>query len=240
MYLLGSVLFLLTYEVLDSTPDRNWNTIWRLIVAEYKANRVGVQYTNMTVLSFSNKKAPLKYYPKLKGKGAEVRDLVLPVLNVWKRFQKGTEQHLKIMSCLECQVELQAVLHAHASEVFLPPPSCKRFEALVVTFLQDYSILANMADREGKLLFSVTIKFHYLHHLAQRAWFLNPRKGCCMIDEDFVGQCKDLVAACCHGTEAHMVPLRFTERYCWGMYINMMYPLEELRPWTGGGAATLD
>ena len=177
----------------------------------------------MALQSFCNQTQPFKFYPKLKGRGAEVRDLVWPVLKVWKLFQKGTEQHLKVQSCLEYQVELQYLLHTHASETFLPPASCKRFEDLVVSFLKDYSLLANMADRESKLLFSVTIKFHYLHHLAQRAWFLNPRKGNCMIDEDFVGQCKDIAAACCHGAEAHAVPIRFTERYCWGMYINMMY-----------------
>ena len=85
--------------------------------------------------------------------------------------------------------------------------------------LKEYSVLANMADNDNKLLFSVAPKFHWLWHLAARAQFLNPRKGCTMLDEDFVGKCKDIVAACVHGTESHRVPQKFLEKYCWGKSI---------------------
>eukprot|EP00974_Lingulodinium_polyedra_P009748 934489-Lingulodinium_polyedra.AAC.1 len=98
-------------------------------------------------------------------------------------------------------------------------PSATKFKQLVNSFLKDYSLLANMADREKKLVFAVTPKFHWLWHLGDRSQYLNPRKGNTMLDEDFVGQSKDIVAACASGTEAHRVPAKFVERYSWGKYI---------------------
>ena len=59
----------------------------------------------------------------------------------------------------------------------------------------------------------------------KRAYYLNPRKGNTMIDEDFVGQCKDIVAACASGTEAHRVPTKVSERYTWGKYLLEEYGL---------------
>ena len=84
-------------------------------------------------------------------------------------------------------------------------------------------MLANYVGNHVKLLFSMPVKFHYLHHMAARAHLLNPRKGNTMIDEDFVGRCKELVAACAHATEARVVPEKFMERYIWGKYITMMH-----------------
>ena len=130
----------------------------------------------------------------------------------------------KIHKVLGTQVKIQSLLHEHKSEVCLSPSVAKAFQSLVNTFLKDYSILANHADNDKDLLFSVTPKFHYYYHMGQRALFLNPRKGNTMIDEDFVGQAKHIVASCAHGTEAHAVPEKFFERYVWGKYINMVYP----------------
>ena len=119
---------------------------------------------------------------------------------------------------------MQKILHDHSDEAFLPLPIAARFDNFVKAFLQEYTLLANRADRIPNLyLFSMTPKFHYLWHLGKRARFLNPRRGNTMVDEDFVGQCKDLVAACASGTEAHRVPEKFLERYNWGKHILLEY-----------------
>ena len=198
-------------------------TVWKAIVAAYKRGRVGVQYTNLSVGSFCNKDKPFSHYPKLKGKGAEVRDLVWPLHQAWVSMMSNTAHHRRIAKVLQLQVDIQSILHEHRSEVFLPGPAIKEFRKLVHELLREYSLLANQADRDGKFLWSVVVKHHYLHHMADRAAHLNPRKGNTMIDEDFVGQAKDLVAACSHGTESHCVPEKFLERYLWGKYIILKY-----------------
>ena len=98
-----------------------------------------------------------------------------------------------------------------------------KLKELVCLFLKEYSILANAADKDKKLLFSVAPKFHLLWHLGARAVFLNPRKGCTMLDEDYMGECREIVAAAVHGTVPHSVPQKFLEKYCCGKSIMLLY-----------------
>ena len=140
-----------------------------------------------------------------------------------KRFMKATAVHRRVLSVLKLQVQIQEVLHDHSEETFLPANVSQRFTSLVNTFLKEYTLLVNWADGQNKPLFPCSVKFHYIHHLGARVAFLNSRKGTTMVDEDFVGQRKHLVVACAQGTEAHVVPLKFSERYCWGKRIIMVY-----------------
>ena len=198
-------------------------TVWAAIVVEYRRHRVSQQYNNLNIGSFCTAATPFSAYPKLKGRGAEVRDLVLPLSVVWRSLMKDSARNRRVADVFDTQVQMQTMLHDHAHEVFLPPAKAKKFTQLVYSYLKEYSKLANEADKDKELLFSMVIKFHYLHHMGSRAPFLNPRKGNTMIDEDFVGKCKDIVAACAHGTEAHAVPEKFMERYIWGKWIVMTY-----------------
>lgn len=55
-----------------------------------------------------------------------------------------------------------------------------------------------------------------MFHLGERAMFVNPRRSSTLIDEDFVGKIKGLVAAAASGTEAHKVPNKVAEVYRYG------------------------
>ena len=84
MYLLGSVLWLLCFDILTGTPVQNMGKVWHHIVEEYKRPPATVcQYSNLTLKSFCNPDKWDTGYPKLKGKGAEVKDLVVPLYKVW-------------------------------------------------------------------------------------------------------------------------------------------------------------
>ena len=220
MYMLGSILMLLCYHVLPKRPQANMREVWQKLASYYKDGKVVCQFGNLTTNSFvTDTSAPHKHYPKLKGKGAEVRDLVWPMLEVWKQLGRGHAQYDRICQLLQHQVHMQSILHDNAEEVFLPKKDVHAFQREVCNFLKTYSLLANWADRSKLFVFSVTIKFHYMYHMGLRAEHLNPRLGCTMIDEDFVGRCKHVVAACANATEAHVVPEKFAERYIWGKYI---------------------
>ena len=125
------------------------------------------------------------------------------------RHKHKRDHHDMIGKVLGRQVEMQSILHNRAAETILPTNAAKSFTKLVNAFLKGYSLLANRADHDKVLLFALTPNFHYLYHLGQRDASLNPRKGNTMVDEGFVGQCKHLVSACAHGTEAAGVPERF-------------------------------
>eukprot|EP00974_Lingulodinium_polyedra_P061906 5975381-Lingulodinium_polyedra.AAC.1 len=62
-------------------------------------------------------------------------------------------------------------------------------------------------------------KFHWLWHLGDKAQFLNPQLGCCLIDEDFVGKIKTMAHSCASGTPAPLVPLSVVDKHRWAMHL---------------------
>ena len=76
-YFMGSVLYLLAFEILDGRPEENMGVVWKYIFKYYAANAVAVQYTNLSVASFSTKTATDKHFPCLKGRGAKQRTCLL-------------------------------------------------------------------------------------------------------------------------------------------------------------------
>ena len=72
-------------------------------------------------------------------------------------------------------------------------------------FLKHYTWLSNLALREGRTVFSVVPKFHYMCHLCQQARIINPRWTWCYGGEDFVGRISRLGHACLRGTASFKV-----------------------------------
>ena len=106
---------------------------------------------------------------------------------------------------------------------FLPKDISKTFQLVTDNILNKSSRLANAADRDGRLLFAMVPKFHWLWHLAQRSRFLNPRRGSTSIDETFVGIMKEIVKSSAHGTRAEAVPESVMEKYVLGMHFALKF-----------------
>ena len=87
-YLLGSVLWLLTYKMLDSTPIDNFEYIWEQLLIEYRKTAGGTEYTSLSIASFVNPDKHDTTYPRLKGRGCEVKSLVGPLCDIWARVKK--------------------------------------------------------------------------------------------------------------------------------------------------------
>ena len=88
----------------------------------------------------------------------------------------------------------------------------------IENLLKYYSLLCNWADSEGLVFFSMVPKFHWLWHLGDKAKYLSPQKGNCMVDEDYMGTIKTMVRSCAHGTPSHNAPHAVFEKYRWGLY----------------------
>lgn len=218
-WMAGSILWVLCYLCLPSTPEENMKNIWKVIVDTYRTSDAKTQYSNLTLSSFCDPKKPKAEYPKLKGRGAEVKDLMPCLLAVWDAFSDSiTYEYDIVRSMLVHQVELQRLLSEYSTDLFLTVPASTSVQMHVDQILHCYTHLANRADRvagdEG-LLWNVTPKFHWWWHWARRAIFLNPRKGNCFIDEDFVGGIKEIVARSTSGTTMELVPGKVMEKYQW-------------------------
>ena len=143
---------------------------------------------------FVDPEKPHTTYPKLKGRGAEIRDLVHPLLLTFQEFQRpNNENDGLVVQMLEYQVSLQRLLADHDRRAFLPTTEAARVLLYVESILQLYSRLAKMADDNDQCIFNIVPTHNFLWHFAYKARYLNPRKGNCMIDEDFVGVMKNIV-----------------------------------------------
>ena len=67
-------------------------------------------------------------------------------------------------------------------------------------------------DVEPKPLFNVTIKAHYILHIAMLSARLNPRLSMCYAGEDYMKHMKRIVKAVVNGTKAADVGNRLTDR----------------------------
>ena len=86
MYMLGAVLYMLCFHVLDGAPEDIMHGIWSDINDFYSKHKVQTQFSNLKIGSFHEP----GQYPKLKGKGAEIKDLVAPLSHVWNAKTRGS------------------------------------------------------------------------------------------------------------------------------------------------------
>ena len=138
-------------------------------------------------------------------------------------MNRGDPDHRRAYLVLEAPSDMQGILHSHSKEPILPLDVARRFKALVNTFREGYSLLANAADREGICLFSIAPKHHWLWHLGDRALLLNPRKACCLLDEDYVDKIKLVVAANSHGNPTHEIQNKVAEQYHYGFWFAICF-----------------
>ena len=213
-HMLGNVLWVLCYDILPGRPSDNMKSVWHDVDELYSGLGVPCRFSNITLSSFVDPDKAHSTYPKLRGKGAEIKDLVAPLLEVWKTHQRpghGEDAHVRRM--LSHQAKLQNLLSDTAAEPFLSEADAKQVMQCIEEVLRCYTLLANAADITNKVLWSITPKFHWLWHLGDRARLLHPRRGNCMIDEDFAGAIKQIVQSCAAGTESWKVPAALVDKY---------------------------
>ena len=138
-------------------------------------------------------------------------------------MRPGNTADRKVHSMLGKLCQIQDILHQYSAEAFLPVPVDTDFNDSIIKYLREYSSLAAEADKAHKLLWNIPPKFHWMWHLGARSKFLNPRRGNTLLDEDWMGKAKLIVQSVAHGTESHMVPLKFHEKYGWAKFLLMHY-----------------
>ena len=80
------------------------------------------QFSSLTLKSFCDVDKPRSAYPKLKGKGAEIKDLVEPLLMAFDKFRRvGHVDDDRVHASLREQVALQAIFAETSGDPFLPP-----------------------------------------------------------------------------------------------------------------------
>ena len=219
-YFYGSVLWLLCFRVLPHTPLQNLIDVFSQITANY--GNAPCRYTNLTMNMFCNGSDPPSAFPCLKGRAAECRHLGAALLQVWRRHHDASDpQHVQIRMALEASVNAEEILDAHPRDVRFPPDVRAAFQDNIFTYLLLFNSLADFYTAEGLKLFDITVKAHYLAHIALMSAFLNPRLAWTYSGEDFMHHSKRLFSACTRGCKPHLTSKKFSFRYLVGMHLMM-------------------
>ena len=223
MYFLGSILHILTFDIFATVDeDEAFHTIWTAILDEYRLQKTPVQFTSMSTSSFIPSTGRKSTYPKLKGRGAEIKGLALPLLAVWSKFKRDTVHDRKVQKALSLLCDMQHILDDWKEDAFMSTAASETFMNTTEDSLREYSYLGDQAGRSGKCLFSAVPKLHWLWHMAYRARWLNPRRVATFMDEDFVKYMKMIGERCTAGTQLHNVPISLMDKYRWGMFVESL------------------
>ncbi len=216
-YFLGSVLELLTHHVMDESPEKNLDRIWQMIQKAYRDNRISEKFDQLKVSMYKR----AGQFPSLKGKAAEVRHLLKPMLVVCEHFLDNTiKQHKEIKLALRMAIQMETTLDDHVGDFALPASVAATFSKAAEAFVNLNISLRN--HFKETLLFHFTIKYHYMYHIADMARYINPRCGWCYAGESLMHRVRILIQSSCRGVPAHAIGDKALKKYCLALAMSLL------------------
>ena len=173
----------------------------------------GSAYTRLDLKMFMDVKDATQY-PKLKGRGGQVKSLVEPLLRAWNDFMDQADAHdVRVRDLLEALLKISDIIGQTSKAIFMPEEDCQGLMETIEVFLALYTELGVRADDEFDFLFPGVPKLHWLWHMGFRAVWLHVRRVACWLDEDYMKFVKKLAASCSYGMKRHMVPHKLMTKY---------------------------
>ena len=158
------------------------------------------------------------HFPKLKGKAAEVRYFVIPLLIVFQRHMPADSViHRQVLLALRCSLIMEQILDEHAAEFVWAPQHADRFLQAALDFLSLQTGLGAHFQQQGRLLFLTTIKSHVPLHIALLARHQSPRLAWCYAGEDMMHRMRSMVGAAQRGTNPVLVVPKVMRKYLWAI-----------------------
>ena len=197
----GSILMFLVAHQLHGDREANLQLVWGMIKQFYIDHHTLYQYGNIRMTMF----APATgQFPRLKGRGAEVRGLGRPLLHVFRILMDASSmQQRQMRLALEFLAKLEDLLDQHTPNIWRwPAAASAAFLDATIKFLACQTALGGHFHGQGVLLFHCTIKSHIAIHLARMTKYLNPKLAWCYAGEDMMGKVRSLV----HGATASSPP----------------------------------
>ena len=226
----GNVLHLLCYDVLPNTPAANMQFVWKEIDRLYHERNTTSQFPHLELRSFCDPSKPHADFRLLKGKGAQVRHLVLILALIWRQhLRRGNRNDRHVEKLLDHLVLFYNCLDYTDCKgmhpFHLPKQIAKELLKHVEQFLWHYSFLAekSLTHVPAKCLWNITPTHHYFWHLAMQANDLNPRMSWCYANEDFVGKISTIGMSCRHGQVAASRSKSLMAKYILGIVLRMFH-----------------
>ena len=224
MYLFGSVLWILVYMLLPNSPEENMDAVETLLLQYFVDSREYGCFSNIKISMFTNPLTPRAKYPKLKGKAGEIKTLGPALLHVWSHYMDARNAvHRRIRATLQLTVEANAIVANNRGCFRMSGEDARRLRKVIFDFLSLYNALASyyMQAATAERLFDVTIKFHYLAHLALSADQMNFHLTWCFAGEDFMQHTKRLMTSAVRGNSPQSSSAKMMQKYLIAMHVAM-------------------
>ena len=167
------------------SASENMLRLWSEIVEYYMHHRISCRYSGLGLFQFTDPAKPKSDYPRLKGRGMEIKHIFEPLRACFKKYSNpGNDDDFKTNNCLDWMSELIKIFDEYADDMFFPKIAGDRILVLADDFLETYAILSNRATERGDLLWHVLPKHHVFWHLCFRCRYSHPRVGNCCLGED--------------------------------------------------------
>lgn len=155
-------------------------TVFERIKEIYSMNQTSCRYSTISLRMFVEPERPHDSRVVLKGKAAEVKDLVLPLLQIWRDNMDGTcLAHKQIEMLLSRSARAEQILEERRDDFVLRGAPYQEFRDNIEQYLLLLSALGRWHADRGQNLFTTTVKAHYMAHVAEAARHLSPRRSWC-------------------------------------------------------------
>lgn len=225
-YVFGSVLALLTCEVMPGSPQQNLDLLWSEIKHLYHQHNTKVRYRYLNKLTMFLRQNGT---PKLRGKAGEIRHFADIIVHLWQRHMSSELLvHKQIHLLLKLSARMEQLITDNREEIAFPPPEARKFATACQEMLSLHAVLANHFAEEETDLFTLTSKCHMLQHISLLAGCINPRLVWCFSGEDMQNRVQQLAQASVKGNNAASAVNKIVRHYRLAMQIAFMDHEDEI------------
>ena len=132
-------------------------------------------------------------------------------------LDKENRRHVAILECLKTLVAAEDALHATRGLNKMPFAEGISFKESIYKYLALCDWLLRQFSSE-MMLFNVTIKSHYLCHIADTCFEFHPGMGWCFGGESFLKHVKKGVQTHANGTRSDLIGNKVVQAWCRSMH----------------------
>ena len=221
-YFFGSVLWLLCYELLPNDPANNLQYVFDRCLDYWDRESVSNHYNHIKLSMFVKEND----FPRLKGRGAEIKAMAHPLVEIWEMWMDDTvDEHAFVYEGLRMSARMENILSANVRCSRLPPAAAHEFKECAFAFLAVQTAAAQIYNTRVPnplFLFDVTIKSHCLAHVGLECLFMNPRMGWNYTGEHYVSRMKVVASSCCKGNRPDQSQRKMIAKYRQGFHYSIV------------------
>ena len=213
-YFFGSILKYLVFFIMTGSVEVNLTNLMQMILA-WPLHK---GFVSLKVSMFAG-----DGFPCLKGRTSSIKSFGPSLLYACQQLlDQSLLVNRQIVKALQCNIRREQILDENNDAFALSPSAANDFQENTFDYLayltaishhfETVDLQANEARKRH--LFYLSVKCHYLVHIALMSGFQNPSMGMCYIGEDLLGRMKKILQMCWIGTAPRSVPSKVVRRYC--------------------------